>query len=203
MSSMPTTTSTSLRQDIAPLPLRYRGSGAATQAGWGGLMAAGQQGHAGAYRRLLGELREWLLQFYSRRLPPAYVEDAVQDALLSIHEKRHTYDPSRAFGPWLNAIARYKWIDRLRTLQRKIVALSDDISIEDHESAVMADTMLTKLLAGLPDGQAVAIRLVKLEGLTIEEASLRCGQSVSLVKVNIHRGLAKLAVTVQEHFDVD
>ena len=166
-------------------------------------MAAGQQGHAGAYRRLLGELRPWLLQFYGRRLPPAYVEDAVQDALLSIHEKRHTYDPTRAFGPWLTAIARYKWIDRLRTLQRKLVALSEDLAVPDHESAVMATAMLTRLLASLPHGQAEAIRMVKLEGLTAEEASQRSGQSVSLVKVNIHRGLAKLAVVVQEQVDVD
>lgn len=200
---MPPLSSTSARHAVSPLPVRYRGSGAETQEGWGQLMAAGQQGHAGAYRRLLGELREWLLQFYSRRLPPAYVEDAVQDALLSIHEKRHTYDPSRAFGPWLTAIARYKWIDRLRTLQRKIVALSDDISIGDHESTVMATTMLSKLLSSLPNGQAEAIRMVKLGGLTVEEASHRSGQSVSLVKVNIHRGLAKLAVAVQEQFDVD
>jgi len=28
-------------------------------------------------------------------------EDAVQDVLLAIHEKRHTYDPARPFGPWL------------------------------------------------------------------------------------------------------
>ena len=107
------------------------------------------------------------------------------------------------FGHVETLADRVEHLDRLRTLQRKIVALSDDISVPDHESAVMADTVLTKLLMSLPDGQAVAIRLVKLEGLTIEEASQRCGQSVSLVKVNIHRGLAKLAVTVQEHFDVD
>ena len=29
---------------------------------------------------------------------------AVQDTLLAIHQKRHTYDPSRPFAPWLAAI---------------------------------------------------------------------------------------------------
>ena len=66
-------------------------------------MVAAQQGNAGAYRRLLDELRKWLCRFYARRLPPAMVEDAVQDALIAIHDKRHTYDPERPFKPWLVA----------------------------------------------------------------------------------------------------
>ena len=35
--------------------------------------------------------------YYARRLPPAMTEDAVQDVLLAIHEKRHTYDPCPSF----------------------------------------------------------------------------------------------------------
>jgi DNA-directed RNA polymerase specialized sigma24 family protein len=93
---------------------------AATQeVDWGSLMAAAQDGNADAYRRLLAELTPWLRRYYLRRLPTAATDDAVQDVLLAIHEKRHTYDRSRAFGPWLAAIARYKWIDRLRTLKRE------------------------------------------------------------------------------------
>ena len=83
---------------------------------WDRMMAAAQVGDASAYRTLLAELAPWLRRYYARRLPPAMTEDAVQDVLLAIHEKRHTYDPSRPFGPWLAAIARYKWIDRLRSL---------------------------------------------------------------------------------------
>ncbi|RTE68075.1 hypothetical protein BHE90_017549, partial [Fusarium euwallaceae] len=70
---------------------------------WGQLMAAAQEGHAAAYRRLLDEIRHWLKGFYARRLPPGMVDDAVQDTLIAIHEKRHTYDPERPFRPWLMA----------------------------------------------------------------------------------------------------
>jgi len=38
---------------------------------------------------------------YARRLPPAMVDDAIQDTLIAVHEKRHTYDPHRPFGAWL------------------------------------------------------------------------------------------------------
>jgi len=34
---------------------------------WGAWMAAAQSGHGGAYRRLLGELRTWLLRYFARR----------------------------------------------------------------------------------------------------------------------------------------
>ena len=56
---------------------------------------------------------------------------------------------------------------------------------------------LDRLLALLPAGQAQAITLVKIEGASIAEASRISGQSESLVKVNIHRGLRKLAGLVE------
>lgn len=171
---------------------------------WGALMAAAQQGNGGAYRRLLMELREWLTRFYSRRLPKPAIEDAVQDTLISIHEKRHTYDPRRPFKPWAAAIARYKWIDRLRAMRRSATEpLPEDIAIDDHEASITGAVALRGLLQRLSPGQAEAIRLVKLNGLSIREASKKSGQSESLVKVNIHRGLARLTRIVQGAFDED
>jgi len=169
---------------------------------WGELMAAAQGGHGGAYRRLLGELRQWLTRYYARRVPPALVDDAVQDALIAIHDKRHTYDPARPFRPWLAAVARHKWIDRLRAMARERTdALPDDIATGGHEEAVVSATVLRELMGTLKPAQADAIRLVKLEGYSIEEASAKTGQSGSLVKVNIHRGLAKLAAIVRGRSD--
>ena len=174
------------------------------QDAWGRLMAAAQRGDAAAYRRLLDELRRWLNRFYARRLPPSFVEDAVQDTLIAIHEKRHTYDPQRPFKPWLIAVARYKWIDRLRMMGRTATdELPEDIAVEDHESSVTSSVVLGQLLGELKPAQAEAIRLVKLEGCTIEEASARTGQSGSLIKVNVHRGLARLASIVRRQADTE
>jgi RNA polymerase sigma-70 factor (ECF subfamily) len=44
---------------------------------------------------------------------------------------------------------------------------------------------------------------VKLEGYSVEEASRATGQSVSLIKVNIHRGLKRLANIVRTAADAD
>jgi RNA polymerase sigma-70 factor (ECF subfamily) len=177
---------------------------AADARGWGALMAAAQAGEAGPYRRLLAELRPWLVRYFSRRLPPSAVEDAVQETLIAVHAKRHTYDPARPFDPWLAGIARYKWIDRLRAAARNAAGeLPETLSTPDHESGVTSAIALKGLMATLKPAQAEVIRLVKLEGLSIEEASARTGQSVALVKVNIHRGLGRLATLVESDPDAD
>ncbi len=169
-----------------------------TENDWGGLMLAAQAGNGGAYRRLLEEVGTWLRRYYAGRLPPSMIEDAAQDTLLAIHLKRHTYDPSRPFAAWLGAIARYKWIDRLRALKRTATEeLSEEIEVADHETAVVSATVLNALLQQLKPAQSQVIRLVKIQGYSVEDAAARTGQSISLVKVNIHRGLARLANLVE------
>ena len=171
---------------------------------WAAFMEAAQSGNAGVYFRLLTEISVWLRRYYARRLPPATVDDAVQDTLLAVHEKRHTYDPSRPFGPWLAAIARYKWIDRLRAMKSaRTEALTDDIPMAGHEDAVANEWLVERLLTELKPAQAEVIRLVKLQGLSIQEASARTGQSMSLVKVNIHRGLGRLSSIVKNHSNAE
>jgi RNA polymerase sigma factor (sigma-70 family) len=171
---------------------------------WDRMMAAAQVGDAHAYRTLLTELAPWLRRYYARRLPPAMTEDAVQDVLLAIHEKRHTYDPSRPFGPWLAAIARYKWIDRLQSLKAETAEpLDENIGVPDHGDSVIAGSTLQRLLAELKPPQAEAIRLVKLEGYSVEDAARATGQSISLIKVNIHRGLRRLANIIKKAGDAD
>ncbi len=161
---------------------------------WRCLMVAGRAGDSQAYDRLLRELDIWLRLYFERRLPFAAAEDARQDALLAIHAKRHTYKASRSFGAWLYAIARHKWIDRVRDASRFIpISLDDEVSVEDHERAAISAAALDHLLGRLSPAQAKAIRLVKLNGLSIARASGATGQSAALIKVNIHRGLRRLA----------
>ena len=164
---------------------------------WGRLMTAAQVGDGQSYEQLLRELDAWLFRYYSRRLLHPAAEDARQEALLAIHAKRHTYAPSRSFGAWVLAIARYKWIDRIRDASRyAALSLDQEIAIEDHGGAVLSAAALDHLLGRLKPAQESVIRLVKLKGLSIAFASGATGQSTALVKINIHRGLKKLAALV-------
>jgi RNA polymerase sigma factor (sigma-70 family) len=183
--------------------LRPRAS-APGEGAWDGLMAAAQAGDARAYHRLLSEAVPWLRRYYSRRLPRAMIDDAIQDTLIGVHEKRHTYDPSRPFVAWLAAVARHKWIDALRLLKAKPTeVLDDDIPVPADEEAITSAWSLDRLLDMLKPAQSQVIRLVKLQGLSIEEASKSTGQSATLVKVNIHRGLKRLTSLLRDHADAD
>ena len=163
------------------------------------LMAQSQAGDRQAYTVLLTEAQLWLERYFRRRVAPGQMEDLVQEVLLALHNKRATWDSSRAFLPWLAAIARYRWVDHLRRVYSSAEdALGDhDVAEDSAEDAVLARMSLERLFVHLPDKQVEAIELVKIEGLSIEEASHRTGQSESAVKVNIHRGLKKLAALIE------
>lgn len=164
------------------------------------LMAAAQVGDRQAYCVLLDEARRWLQRYLARKVPPGQIDDLVQDVLVSLHAKRASFDPARPFLPWLAAIARYRWVDHLRRIYRcEEVELGDHDCPQDGEAdAVMARISLERLFSSLPPAQAEAIELVKIEGHSIAEAAVRCGQSEPLVKVNIHRGLKKLAALIEK-----
>src|SRR3954462_12719360 len=160
---------------------------------WNRLMAAAQRGDEAAYERLMREVRVWLSRYFHRRLPADAADDATQEALLAIHVHKQSYETSDPMRPWLKTIARFKWIDQLRSHVRSPENLEDvDVPVEDHGSATRAAILLDLLLTDTKPAQEVVIRLVKLRGASVEEASRITGQSPSLVKVNIHRGLKRM-----------
>jgi RNA polymerase sigma factor (sigma-70 family) len=161
---------------------------------WGFLMTAAQKGDHAAYTRLLRELDSWLRRYYGRRLPHPASQDARQEALLAVHARRSAYDPARSFGAWVVAIARHKWVDGIRAAARsEALSRRAAVPVEDNWEDATSIIAVDELLRRLTPAQARAIRLVKLEGASIATAANLSGQSPSLVKVNIHRGLKRLA----------
>jgi len=166
------------------------------------LMLATQRGDAAAYRALLAKLVPRLRAYYKRRMTGAgrsaeEAEDLVQETLLAVHLKRHTYDPNALFTPWLHAIARYKLIDHFRSNKMSRLGMPIDdhqdlMAVDDHAAAEGTHDM-GKLLGRLPRKTRQAIEAVKLEGKSIAETAARYGMSESNVKISIHRGLKALA----------
>jgi RNA polymerase sigma-70 factor (ECF subfamily) len=143
--------------------------------------------------------RHWLARYFRTKTLPHQIDDLVQDTLLSVHRKLASYDPERPFMPWLAAIARYRFVDHLRLVYRQAEDEldTDHPALDSDEPAITARISLERLFESLPAAQQRAIELVKIEGLSISEASASCGQSESLIKVNIHRGLKRLAAIVE------
>jgi RNA polymerase sigma-70 factor, ECF subfamily len=171
------------------------------------LMLASQDGDAAAHRALLDRLSRRLRAYYKGKLAgigrgAIEAEDLVQEAVLAIHIKRHTYNPAEPLTPWVHAIARYKLIDFLR----RTCTSSSDVPIDEadtimaHDDNVDAESSydVKKLMEQLPKNMRCAIEAVKLDGLSVAEAAERCGMSEPGVKVNIHRGLKTLAALIAQ-----
>lgn len=165
---------------------------------WSALMAAAQAGDELAYARLLGECLPLLRAICRARLrDAAEAEDAVQDALLTLHRVRHTYDPARPFRPWLAAIAERRAIDRGRRRGRRDgreTALEEAAELGRAGAAEerFAAAELRGAVGELPPAQRMALQLTKLEELSLAEASARSGMSVGALKVATHRAIATL-----------
>lgn len=171
----------------------------------GALFCAGRQGDEARYARALRECAVLLRRFTAaklQRMAPGMLgdtEDVVQECLLALHLKSHTYDAGQPFEPWLYAVARYKLIDLLRRrqpgreLSLDLLAETQEFADGSEASEPQAGADLAVLLAHLPDKQRRPIELVKLEGRSVAEAAATTGLSVSAVKVGIHRGLKALA----------
>lgn len=160
-----------------------------------------QTGDRQAYATLLIACRTWLLRYFRRKVAPEQMEDLVQETLISVHKKLRSYDPGRPFLPWLAAIARYRFVDHLRNVYRTAAQTVFDENAEasssSDEQMTIARISLERLFEELPDAQQRVIELVKIDGLTVKEASTTTGQSEALVKVNIHRGLKRLASMIE------
>ncbi|MGG5822539.1 sigma-70 family RNA polymerase sigma factor [Falsiroseomonas sp. HW251] len=175
-------------------------AGAARDARWSALMAAGQQGDAQAYETLLREATPRIRALCRARIrDAAEVEDAVQDTLLTLHSLRHTYDPARPFGAWLATIATRRAVDRVRRRARGAGREAPIDDLPEHLAATppqgeewLAARQLREAVASLPESQRTALRLAKLEGLSLHEASERSGLSVAALKVATHRALHAL-----------
>jgi RNA polymerase sigma-70 factor (ECF subfamily) len=168
------------------------------------LMLQSLAGDAAAYRVFLDELAARLRSYLRRRLGglPEEVEDLLQELLLAVHNKRHTYDSKQPLTAWVQAIARYKLVDLLRRRSRGDV-LTDPLDEDDQVFATTANDAaeaqfdVAKLLRGLPDRQRLPILYVKIEGASVTDTAVRTGMSESAVKVGIHRGLKALAERIR------
>src|SRR6266436_4898826 len=104
------------------------------------LMTSGLDGDGAAHRALLERLSGHLRGYFKHRFSlighgPTEAEDLVQEALIAIHRRRHTYDRSQPLTPWVYAIARYKFLDYLRRTKASV----RDVPIEDAAEIIARD----------------------------------------------------------------
>lgn len=168
------------------------------------LMEMSQSGNKDSYRELLHKISIILSKYLSTRIV-SYDdrEDVLQEILISIHNARHTYIPSRPFYPWMYAIAKntlikyYKKIHK-QSLYQMEAEISSLISPEKNDSNEIDSTKeILKLIEELPGKQKEIIQLLKIGGLSIKDVAAKLNLSEANVKVIAHRGYQTLRKRVR------
>jgi len=184
--------------------IHHYGRGSASEDRLRDLLVRGLAGDAAAYHGFLKDLSTHLRAFFRKRLSglPDDVEDLVQEALLAVHNQRHTYDPGQPLTAWVYAIAKYKLVDLLRRRAGRDLRndpLDEDLDVLAHNDAEAAAARLdlAKLLLRLPARQRSPTVCMTVEGLSVVETARATGTSESAVKVRVHRGLKALAAMIR------
>jgi RNA polymerase sigma-70 factor (ECF subfamily) len=168
---------------------------------WSALMRRALDGDDAAYRQLLetlgGGLRATVRgRFLRAGMGNGEVEDVVQETLLAVHLKRHTWDRSERLGPWIAAIARNKLVDVMR--RRSLVPLVPLEGIEESLFAA-ADTTeearhdVNTVLESLDERQRAIVQLVSIEGRSCRQVGDALRMTEVAVRVALHRALKTLA----------
>ncbi|MEA1675180.1 sigma-70 family RNA polymerase sigma factor [Nitrospirillum sp. BR 11163] len=171
---------------------------------WAEAMRAERRGDAAAYHRFLAEAATLFRRVVHNRLGrfglgTAETEDIVQEILIGLHTKRHTWDPGRPLMPWLHGIARYKFLDAARKLRREALSTTD-LTIDDLADALAAPEEeqertlvdVDRHIAQLPAGQQGVVRALAMDGLSPQATARRLNLSEGSVRVLFHRALKAL-----------
>lgn len=160
------------------------------EARWSQLMVDARDGDKRAYEQLLVELGTAIEHYVRARFGgSSIVEDCVQECLLTVHQARHTYDPTRPFRPWLFTIVRHKAIDVLRRRSSWEAQAAPDGATDDAHGSPMEQMIARQAFAGLRADHKQALVLTKIIGLTMMEAATKLGISEGAMKVRVHRAV--------------
>jgi len=173
---------------------------------WTDLMRSAIAGDGAAYQTVLKSVAPVLRATVRRGLaragqPVDQSEDVVQDILLAVHLKRHTWNIEAPFSPWLFAIARNKLIDVLRKRGRRIFVNIDDLvetlPAEAAKEAPPATEVETHLRS-LPTRQREILQSIAVESASIRETATKFSLSEGAVRIALHRGLSSLTAKLRE-----
>lgn len=165
-------------------------------------MRLAQGGDESAYAELLAILTSATQRFARGRAGGvAWIDDVVQETLVSVHKARHTWDPMRPLAPWFYAIAARRLVDVWRRERRVSTRELGQDTLEapapvagggngDWDEVDM--TAVFAALSALPARQRDIVEGLKLRDESVRGLAARHQMSESAVKVMAHRGYKRL-----------
>ena len=169
---------------------------------FGDLLRLAKKGDADAFATLWRTFQPGLLR-YLRVIAGQAADDIAADTWLQVIRKLTTFEGNdRAFRAWICTIARNRHIDwRRQTARRKESLVEIDVldripTVDDTETPMSTQSALT-LIATLPADQAEAVMLRTVAGLSVSAVAEIMGRPPGTVRVLCHRGLRRLAHTLE------
>jgi RNA polymerase sigma-70 factor (ECF subfamily) len=171
-------------------------------------LAAARAGDEAAFARIWRATQPALLRFLRVR-DPALAEDVAAEAWVTAVDRLSDFEGDEAgFRAWMSTIARRRLIDHHRRATRRPERLTDsDVELE-HAAPTAADAAdvaderasterALRLIAQLPPDVAEMVALRVVVGLDVAQVAEIVGRKPGTVRVAVHRGLRKLAATLE------
>lgn len=172
---------------------------------WSRLLTEANAGDSAAYAAFLRAITPVLrgvVRAKGYSLGEAVCEDVLQEVLLAVHLKRHTWQAGSPVRPWLYAIARYKVVDAFRARGGKV-----EVPIEDFDQVLAAEAGpdpteaadMAKMIGLLDPRSGRLVRMIGIEGATAAEAGQALNMTEGAVRVALHRAFKTLASLRERH----
>jgi RNA polymerase sigma-70 factor (ECF subfamily) len=172
---------------------------------WGSLLALANTGDSRAYATFLRTITPVLRGVVRAKgggLGEAVCEDVLQEVLLAVHLKRHTWQEGAPVRPWLYAIARYKVVDAFRARGGRV-----EVPIEDFDEVFAAEAGpdpteaadMAKMIGLLDDRSGRIVRMIGIDGASTAEAGQALNMTEGAVRVALHRAFKTLASLRERH----
>lgn len=135
----------------------------------------------------------------------AQAEDLAQETLLAVWRKADSFDPTRAgAATWVFTIARNLRIDAIR--KERLIEPgepsedmpSGDLRADTIIETAQAERSLRAALAGLPEEQAMLLRLSFFEDHAHGDISERLGMPLGTVKSKLRRAIGRLRAALED-----
>ena len=167
------------------------------------LAAMLQTGDQAAFKTIFDRYHAQLLRYLTRKgVPTSAAEDILQNAFLSIWEKRDTLDPSRSLKGYLYRTCHNRAVNHFRDHSKYVT--SDD----SPESALMPEqesnlafnelqSVLDEAVSELPERRRAVFEMCFIDGLTYREAADALGISTKTVENQMGHAFRAIRERVQ------
>ena len=162
-----------------------------------------QQGDKSSYQTLFARHNRAIFGYLRRfTLSEHQTEELFQETWLKVYRARNTWQPSKAFKPWLFQVATNTARDASRRTTRRIEEVSTDRDHENMRSHKLVSTMdLEAAIEALPDHLREAFLLGPVHGFDHKEIAQLLDITPDNARARISRARSSLRGSLKGSHD--